>query len=196
MMARQLSLLPVALLVLAACGHKPEGGGAPGASASAARAPVAASAKAPTAPTTTTLPATSGSAAPTAAPSGSADADADGPEPATGRVHIHLQSVKVTGGKNDGAEKLLKGHMLKLRTTCVNPALKKTPTFEGTLKVTLEAGADGKLTKATAKASTGKLPEDLLQCTEKFYLEKLQVDPSKATIETTILVGPKANADH
>lgn len=185
MNARALPLF--ALLALAACGNKTEGGGAPTASASAKphASTTATATAATTAPTATAAPTASASAAPTA----SADA-----EPA-GAVHMHLDSVKVASGKSDNAEKTLKGSMLKLRTACVAPALKKTPTFEGTLRVTLEVGADGKITKATPKALTGKLPDDLQQCVGKFHEEKVQLDAGKAKVEETLLFGPNVAAD-
>jgi hypothetical protein len=186
---RDSALLFSAVLFLAACGGKHEGGGASSASASAkvpapkptvtATAAATASATASAAPT----------ASATAAPSGSADEEAA----PSGPVHIHMDAVKVTSGKSDGAEKTLKANMLKLRTACVAPAIKKTPSFEGTLRVTLDVGADGKIGSAKGKTTAGKLPDDLVSCVEKFYADKIQLEASKATVDATILMGPKVH---
>lgn len=196
-MKRHSAVVLGTLLFLTACGSKHEDTGASSASASAsasAKAPSAASAK-PLAPkpsasataTATAAPTSAASESPTAEPAGSADEDAA----PTGRVHIHMETVKVTSGKSDGAEKTLKHNMLKLRTTCVAPAIKKTPAFEGTLRVTLDVGADGKIGSAKGKTTAGKLPDDLVSCVEKFYTDKVQLEASKASVDATILMGPK-----
>jgi hypothetical protein len=187
MNARALFLLP--LFALAACGNKPEGG------TTSSAAPVV-SAK-PSATVTTSAPVPSASAAPTAgasaAPSASASAEPEA-EPVTGAVHIHLESVKVLSGKNDSAERAMKLSMLQLRNKCVAPALKTTPSFEGTLKMTLEVDADGKITKASPKVTTGKIPDGVQECFTKFFQEKVQLPAGKAKVEGTILLGPKVNA--
>jgi hypothetical protein len=187
---RALTLLP--LLALAACGNHGEGGATTG--APAGKASATASAKPTAAPSASASATAAPSATVSAAPTASASPTVEVEVEPTGPVHIHLQTVKVTSGKSDGADKTLKAHMLKLRTACVAPALKVTPNFEGTLNVTLEVGADGKITKATPKVASGKIPDELQKCTAKFYEEKIQLEPSAAKIEETLLLGPKAGS--
>jgi hypothetical protein len=151
------------LALLAACDDKPAGG-------STTSAPVASAAP------------TAASAAPTATASASA-------EPAEA-VHIHLDSVKTISGKNDFAARAFELSMPQLRTTCVQPALKVTPTFEGTLKMTLAIDANGKITKATPSVVTGKIPDDVQTCFARFFEEKTQLPAHTATVEGTILLGP------
>lgn len=180
-------------ITLIACGNKPEGGGLTTSSASSAKpkptaiATASAVAKASAVATASAAPTASAAASASAEPSASADVEPAGP------VHIHLDTVKVTSGKSDGSDKVLKTNMLKLRNACVAPAIKKTPSFEGTLLVTLDVGDSGKIDKASPKVTAGKLPTELTQCVGKFYEEKIQLGAGKATIEATILMGPKVS---
>lgn len=148
------------LALLAACNDKPAGGSTTGAPAAGA-GPTAAS------------------AAPTATASASAEA-----------MHIHLDSVKTLSGKNDFAARAFELSMSQLLTTCVQPALTVTPTFEGTLKMTLAIDANGKITRATPSVVTGKIPDDVQTCFAKFFEEKAQLPAHAATVEGTILLGP------
>ncbi|HEY4122567.1 MAG TPA: hypothetical protein VGM56_32105 [Byssovorax sp.] len=176
----------LALLALSACGGSSDKT-APTASATAS---------APPPPSATASAAPSASAAASAAPSASADADAaDDAKP--GAVHIHLSGAKVLTGKVDGAEKLLKTDMMKLRTACIAPAVKRAEKgLDGTMKVTLEVEKDGKVGKATSKVTTGKVPEDVEKCTREFYEKKVTFETkAKAKIEATIEVGPKVATD-
>jgi Rieske Fe-S protein len=185
--------ISIALLALATgCGNKE---GAP-TNASAAPSNKTAPTAAPKPTMTAAMTATAATTA-SAATSASA-APADSADAAPGAVHIHMDSVKVTAGKSDDVEKFLKKNMLKLRNECVVPQLKKTPTFDGALKATIELGPDGKATKVTTAAPTGSnVPADLLKCVQGFYEKNVQVDTNKAkaTVEATILTGPKVTTD-
>jgi hypothetical protein len=170
----------------AGCDKGSDGGAAP--TTTTAATAVTASAHA----TSTTAPMPSGTPA---VASGAASA-----EPATeapGTVRIHLDSARVVSGKSDAAEKTMKSNLLKLRNECLVPALKKQPSIEGTLKVVLELGPDGKVQKATTTVPTGKIPDDLQTCVKGFYEKNLGVDTNKAKakIEATIAVGPNVQPD-
>lgn len=162
MKLRALSLLAL----LAACDRQPAGGSTTGAPVADAR------------------PTATASAAPTATASASAASEAPG------AVHIRLDSVKTISGKGGSGQRAMELSMSQLLKYCVQPALKATPTFEGTLKMTLVIDAKGKITKATPSVVTGKIPDDVQTCFAKFYEEKTQTGSENATVEGTILLGP------
>jgi hypothetical protein len=81
--------------------------------------------------------------------------------------------------------------MVQLRSNCIRPALKLTPTFAGTLKLTLAIDADGTITKATPAVVDGKIPDEVQTCFAKFFEEKTKLHGHKATVEGTILIGPR-----
>jgi len=134
------------------------------------------------------------SAVPAAAGSASGEPATEGPP---GTVRIHLDSAKVVTGKAETAEKTLKTNMLKLRTECVAPAIKKQANIDGTLKVVLEFGPEGKVTKATTTVPTGKVPDDVASCVKSFYEKNIELDTNKAKakIEATIAMGPNVQSD-
>jgi hypothetical protein len=169
---------PLALaLALAACGGKSSDGGAASASASAAAPPPPASTPAP--------PAASATAA---------AAESAAPE-APGAVHLHLEGARVVKGKAEGVEKILKTQMLRLRATCIRGDAKKD--LDGTLKVTLEMGKDGRPEKIHTAVTTGKVSDEVATCTKTFYEKHLELDTAKgkATVEVNIAMGPKVQPD-
>jgi hypothetical protein len=175
----------VLAVAVAACGGKSSEGGAPSASASAAAAATPPAASTPAPATASAAPSTTASAAE------SAEA-----EDKAGAVHIHLDGAKVLKGKAEGAEKVLKSQMLRLRTTCIRRDVKKEG-LDGTLKVTIEVGKDGKPEKIVTHAQTGKVSEEVATCVKTYYEKHLELDTAKnkATVEVMIAMGPKVQPD-
>ncbi len=86
--------------------------------------------------------------------------------------------------------------MLRLRTTCIHREAKKEG-LDGTLKVTLEIGKDGKPEKIHTLVPTGKVSDEIATCVKTFYEKHLELDTAKnkATVELTIAMGPKVQPD-
>ena len=123
-----------------------------------------------------------------AAPSASASA-------APGEVHQHVASVKQVSGKVDvaAAERRVKSKSGAIRTKCVKPAIDKKEEIDGSLKLVMETGTDGKVTKSTPTV-TGKIPDDIVQCMQKYAEKELEFDTNdaKAKVEVVFDIGPNA----
>jgi hypothetical protein len=144
--------------------------------------------------TTTTAPASTSAAvvapsaaAASAAPSASASAGA------AGEIHQHIASVKTVSGKVDGGERRIKSKSTAIRNKCVKPAADKKAEIDGSLKLVIETGADGKVTKTTPTV-TGKIPDDVVSCIQKYVEKEFEFDTNdaKAKLEAVFEIGPNA----
>lgn len=132
---------------------------------------------------------TDGSSSAPVKPTASTPLGSGSTEPEAG-VYVQLDSVKTISGKNDSAERAFQLGMIQLRSNCIRPALKLTPTFAGTVKLTLAINADGTIGKATPTVVDGKIPDEVQTCFAKYFEEKTKLHGHEATVEGTILIGP------
>ena len=144
-------------------------------------------------PTVTAPASTTAAVAATSAPAASAAPSASASAGAAGDVHQHIASVKTVSGKVDGGERRIKSKSTAIRNKCVKPAVDKKAEIDGSLKLVVETGADGKVTKTTPTV-TGKIPDDVVSCIQKYFEKEFEFDTNdaKAKLETVIEIGPNA----